>query len=609
MNLARGLRPLRRSVPQNIYRNYKTSATNYESTPSTQPQVQEEKFSFEDVKVLERVERRKPKILPFMKECYISKFNRELLAYPEILDKEESKDLDNRVARLDSIFKNPDATENEREKAILDVGLFSAPLNLTMNGLAMNITERIRYLETLSSDVVLGKKLSDHWVGLSVVMKGLSENKFNELLPDLNKGDFKIGLCMKERIPTRVNQRHFTATAKLDNHGVWRLHGEKMCSSQSGFYVVLALRYNHQIAAFLVTPNSQGIEYSSPYITFRDTPALPLDNVPTEALFSMLGLTRLDTAVLCYSLLKNILLKTVEYVRGKFINGLPLAEASTIKARVGQALLSVYAAESMAYFTAGLLDGYHDPDADMEVAMCRCFTTETCYNSLHQLLMIPGLESAENTTWTTCLNLYRNLSVHDEMIDNINLFTAMNAIQYAGKNMATEIQQLRNPLFHPTYILKKVFANRHQDSDNPKLTLRLCEHLHPSLRIPSDSVEYCVLRLRYACETLLHRHGKDITAAYTELDRLAQAGTQILAMSAVLARASRSYCIGLRNGEIEMKLASCFVDSSKVHTRKLINELIDGEYLNLDRFKIDFGKKVLDTNSVLVEKATEHVFW
>lgn len=58
-----------------------------------------------------------------------------------------------------------------------------------------------------------------------------------------------------------------------------------------------------------------------------------------------------------------------------------------------------------------------------------------------------------------------------------------------------------------------------------------------------------------------------------------------------------------------MKLAASFVDQSKDRVRKLIIEIDDGEYLNRDHFKIQFGRKIFENHSLLVEKPTTRVFW
>jgi acyl-CoA dehydrogenase family protein 9 len=68
----------------------------------------------------------------------------------------------------------------------------------------------------------------------------------------------------------------------------------------------------------------------------------------------------------------------------------------------------------------------------------------------------------------------------------------------------------------------------------------------------SKLLEYCVLRLQYGVEILLSRHGKSIIDQQMMLKRLADVAIDIYAMTAVLGRASRSYCIGLQNSAEEV---------------------------------------------------------
>ncbi|CAH2207677.1 jg25468, partial [Pararge aegeria aegeria] len=90
-----------------------------------------------------------------------------------------------------------------------------------------------------------------------------------------------------------------------------------------------------------------------------------------------------------------------------------------------------------------------------------------------------------------------------------------NGIHHAGREMATEIKKIRNPMFNPSFIFKKMIQDRHQEKDAPKLNLHLAEHLHPTFKKPSEQLEYCVLRMRYTCETLMSRHGTEVFDAYT----------------------------------------------------------------------------------------------
>ncbi|GBP68814.1 Acyl-CoA dehydrogenase family member 9, mitochondrial [Eumeta japonica] len=592
---------------QDFCKKYRFISRRFESS-QTQPEIKEEKFDFEDLKVVERIERRKPAIPPFMKDCMVSIFNKDLLAYPEVLNKEEMEDMNNRAARLETIFSDPTKTLNDRQNALKSCSMYAAPLKLTEGGLAFNTTERIKYLETISSDVELAKTLSDHWVSLQALNIGLKPEHMQKLIPDLSLGDRTISLCTKEKTSIRITQSDFRTTAELDSQSIWRIKGEKICLNGSGYFLVLCKIEGDRLCTFLVHPNAEGTSYNKPYVTFDNTPGTPLEGTTDSALSNVMSKSRLDTAVISYSILKNMIMKISKYVRNKFVNGKPLANIPTIRNKVGESLLTLYVAESMAYFTAGLLDEYENPDADLEIAMCRCYTAYAGLQEVLKLLNVPGVEGVERE-WNEYLNNYRELMVKDEIIDAVNMFIALTSVFHAGKNLATEVKQMRNPLFHPGFILKKVLQDRHQEKDDPKLTLHLEEHLHPTLQIQAKMLEYAVLRMKFACETLLTRHGVDIVSKLTELERLALAGTEVLAMTSVLARASRAYCIGLRNAEIEMKLAQFFVIQSRERVRQLILDIDRGEYTNLDHYRNEFGRKVLDTGTILVEKPTERVFW
>jgi hypothetical protein len=221
MNVARKICAIRQqNVGSSFSRKFRFSAATYESSHASQPQVQEEKFAFEDLRVIERTERRKPKIQPFMKDVFVSVFNRELLAYPEIINKEESADLERRVDALKTVFQGEKKTKEMRKMALKKTGMYGAPASLTTGGLAMNCTESLKYLEVISNDVKLGQEISDHWVGLETVRRGLEVELYQQIVDDLISGENTIKMCVKERVAERIGQADFRTNAELDSQGI-----------------------------------------------------------------------------------------------------------------------------------------------------------------------------------------------------------------------------------------------------------------------------------------------------------------------------------------------------------------------------------------------------
>lgn len=70
-------------------------------------------------------------------------------------------------------------------------------------------------------------------------------------------------------------------------------------------------------------------------------------------------------------ILKKLLSWTVEHANTRVQFGKPLKEFEMIQEKFAKMACTVYAMESMAYLTAGMLDSYDAPDCAMEAAMVK----------------------------------------------------------------------------------------------------------------------------------------------------------------------------------------------------------------------------------------------
>ncbi|XP_021339548.1 acyl-CoA dehydrogenase family member 9, mitochondrial-like, partial [Mizuhopecten yessoensis] len=52
--------------------------------------------------------------------------------------------------------------------------------------------------------------------------------------------------------------------------------------------------------------------------------------------------------------------------------------------------VTTYAMESMAYWTAGIIDQYQQPDCSLEAAMVKIFSSEGCWVCVNECLQILG---------------------------------------------------------------------------------------------------------------------------------------------------------------------------------------------------------------------------
>lgn len=134
------------------------------------------------------------------------------------------------------------------------------------------------------------------------------------------------------------------------------------------------------------------------------------------------------------------------------------------------------------------------------------------------------------------------------------------------------------------FILQEHFGHNTRDYQDSKILLKigfsdptieyidsklhLWHYLHPTLKERAEDLEFSILRLRYACEILINRYGKSLGEREIEFERLGEAAMWNYALFASIARASRSYCIGLRFAAYETILAECLYE---IGTETILN--------------------------------------
>lgn len=129
-------------------------------------------------------------------------------------------------------------------------------------------------------------------------------------------------------------------------------------------------------------------------------------------------------------------------------------------------------------------------------------------------------------------------------------------------------------MFHPQYIYNKILKYQSIEHAEPKLDL--LEHLHPSFDVATDHLERSIGRLCKGTDIMLANYGKDVMKQHVEILRLGESAIEIYALFCSVARASRSYCIGLRHADHERLIATCLAHTASEKVLQLMTEIEKG---------------------------------
>lgn len=556
--------------------------------------------------VTKKVRTKKPQKPPFVKNFLLGKFDIDLLTYPE-LNKNDTKNLEDTAKLVQNLMKQnhivdcSSMTKQFRQNLsdFKAIGLQSAQL---MNGMECNVTESSVFLEKLSEHKLRNSIVNNEQLGVYLLNKFGNDQLKMKYLTKLMNGEFLSAACISEASVTDLNS--FQTKAKLSPDGKqWILNGEKtyvVNGKLADIYIVFAvtkvfkkdLLFETRMTSFIVDKDSPGIiikEVDSKgieivNITFNDTP-VPVANVVGEVnkahhlLNPLITELRLSTGPMCVAVSKQILNNLITEIRNKSDDKNLLHETDGIRETIGEMIVSVYAMESIIYLTTGLIDNYENQDIEVEASIVKAFCSDQTMKLATKALDLLGASFVPDSHWLHPLfeeaQRFKSLNEPD---DSLKIILTLLCLQHSGKSTHEFIEKIRNPVSHISFGFRRMWRNRRNNEDNPKLDLELGDYLHPSLDNASKQLEYCVKRLEFASEVLLVRYGGDIFNYHMDLRRLANAIIDTYVIAACLGRASRSYCIGLQHGDVEMMIANTYSNSAVERVKHNVLKIYGGCY-------------------------------
>ncbi|KAK3101158.1 hypothetical protein FSP39_001403 [Pinctada imbricata] len=533
----------------------------------------------------------------------------ELLSFPE-LTKSKVQDLKEMVQPIERYFeeqldsKNIDIEAKIPQKTLDDLkalGLFGQQIPTEYGGLGLNATEFARLAEITALDGSIAVTLAAHQsIGLKGILIAGNDAQKEKYLPQLATGEHVAAFCLTEPSSGSDAASIQTRAVLSDDGKHFHLTGGKIWISNGGIANIFTVfaktevevdgQKKDKVTAFIVERDFGGITSGKPEdklgirgsntceVHFDNTP-VPIENVLGEVgggfkvAMNILNSGRFSMGSSGAGILKKLIGMTAEHATTRKQFGKTLSEFGLIQEKFGKMAVTTYAMESMAYLTAGIIDQYQKPDCSVEAAMVKIFSSEGCWECGNECLQVlGGLGYMKDYPYERYLRDARILMIFEGTNEILRMYVALTGMQHAGKELSAMLKNLRNPMKNPMLPVQIVYDRLKSNYGGPSLGLH--QVVHPSLKESADMLDSCVSVFKRTVEDLLREHGKRIIEEQMSLARVADMIIDMYGMTACIGRASRSYCIGLRNADHEIMMTNTFCKEAErriMDNRKMID--------------------------------------
>lgn len=475
---------------------------------------------------------RKPPRLPFLKSIYANQFDIGVLTYPETLNLERHKDLESRIQQVQHKCTQIDI--------VRQLGLFGMSAPYPNSGLNLSDTEIVRVFEHFNCSTF--KIVRDHTLCVDIIKIFGTPSQKSKYLPLLASG----AICSLHN-NTAVN-------AKLLSNQKWELNGSVKDSTKNVFSLFVIENNAYIVENDKSFCNGENLELKQVVIS-------PDDTIENINLSNIMLKSKLYTCSLLVSSLKKVLQSTIMSILPKSRLEIKLREYDSVHKILGKTLLNVYTIESMIYLTTWMTDGFDNPDVELETAVIQLFIRQTIKTTLQELQFINGRNSIKEPFLTLCNDVEDLMESLDGKIKLAN-FISIRGVEYSGNSKYDE----NISFIVSTY--RKIMMKK----NNPSLKYEIQQFLHPALKVmlfngscidckliprqfyfqySADFCEHCILKFQYIIDQY-RAAGQLNTDNEMLMQRLSTVITYIYAMTAVLGRASRSYCTGIRFSDYEV---------------------------------------------------------
>lgn len=283
------------------------------------------------------------------------------------------------VPRLREIEEKKPGLLRELLKKAGDIGLLATDVPQKYGGVALDKVSSVIISEKMARDGAWASTIGAQ-AGIAILPIAFfgAESQKARYVPRLASGEWVGAYCLSEA-DSASDALHCRTRATLSGDGKYYvLDGTKMWITNGGIadvYVVFARVDGEKFTAFIVDrafpgvrpgaeEHKMGIRGSSTTPVHFDHVSVPVENVLGEVgkghriAFNILNIGRLKLGAGCIGGCKILLTPALNWAKERRAFGRPIGEFGLIKEKLGSMVARIYAAESMSFRTAGMIDAY-----------------------------------------------------------------------------------------------------------------------------------------------------------------------------------------------------------------------------------------------------------
>jgi len=538
----------------------------------------------------------------FAKSLFFGDIQEDMVFPYPALDPEKRARLDAVLSSVDALAQRKiDPRKSDRDARLPDdvvagikeLGLMGMQTPCEYGGLGLDVTSCARIMQELAAfdpsvAVLVGAHQS---IGMKALLLFGTEEQKSKYLPRLATGEHIAAFALTE-VTAGSDVQGMKSKAVLNDDGSYTLNGNKIWITNGGLADVITVfaklkcikdgEEKERITAFIVD-RSMGFKSGPPDEKMgqrgANTASIHLDNVHVPAAnvlgepgngfkiaMEVLNNGRLGLASSCVGAAKCALKLAVDHTQERRQFGRRIGEFGMIQQKIGEMILGIYAMESIAYLTTGMVDR-GVKDFSIESSTCKAYNTEMLWSIVNHALQIASGEGymTEHPYERQVRDARVNM-IFEGTNEIQRMFIALSGMEGPGQKLAELAKAFRHPIGDVGVIYDYVAAKVSHTMSADRLTMS-----HPQLKDEAEGFEEGVKALAATVEAALRKYGKHVIDEQFLQKRVAEIAMNLYVQVACIARATAQIrALGAEESGAETRVCRAVCRNARHNVKQLL---------------------------------------